>query len=88
VKLEFCPGAAPKSAAVRSTPELDLVLDVPQVQDDPARKQKELDQLNKNIANIERQLADDKFLGKAPPHIVESLRTKLSDYRAQRDKLS
>jgi valyl-tRNA synthetase len=88
VKLAFCPGAAPKSSAVRSTPEFDLVLDVPKAQDDPARRQKELDQLNKNIVNIERQLADEKFLSKAPPHIIESLRTKLAEYKAQHNKLS
>ena len=51
-------------------------------------KQKEREQLEKNIANSERQLADEVFLGKAPPKVVDSIRAKLADYKAQLDKLS
>jgi valyl-tRNA synthetase len=87
VSLEFKSDAAPKAAAMRSTPEFDLVLDVPQSQEDPARRQKECEQLKKNIDNSKRQLADEKFLSKAPPHIVESIRAKLVDYEAQYAKL-
>jgi len=87
VTLAFRSETAPKTGAIRSTSEFDLVLDVPESKEDPARKQKELEQLEKNIANIERQLSDEVFLGKAPAKIVESLRAKLAEYRAQRDKL-
>jgi valyl-tRNA synthetase len=86
--LEFKSGAAPKADVMRSTVEFDLVLDVPKVQEDPARKQKEREQLEKNIANSERQLADEVFLSKAPQKVVESIRAKLADYKAQLAKLN
>jgi valyl-tRNA synthetase len=89
VKLEFTAGAAPKAAVSRSTAEFDLVLHVPQAQQDALRKrnEKERDQLVKNIASLERQLGDAKFLAGAPGHVVEGMRKKLEDYRAQLAKL-
>ena len=70
--------------------EWRLVLDVPKSQEEAQGKriEKEREQLEKNIANIERQLSDEVFLGKAPAKVVESLRAKLADYKAQRAKLS
>ncbi|MBS1858558.1 MAG: valine--tRNA ligase [Acidobacteria bacterium] len=88
VTLEYRAGAAPRTTALRSTPEFDLVLDVPEVKEDPARKQKEIEQLDKNIANSERQLNDPVFMSKAPAKVIETIRTKLADYKAQRAKLS
>ena len=41
----------------------------------------------KNIANLERQLGDEAFLGRAPGHVVEGMRKKLADYQAQLAKL-
>jgi valyl-tRNA synthetase len=61
---------------------------VPESKEDPARKAKELDQLDKNISSLERQLSDEAFLAKAPPKIVEGMRTKLAEYKAKRAKLS
>jgi valyl-tRNA synthetase len=52
------------------------------------RNAKERDQLVKNIANLERQLGDEKFLSGAPGHVVEGMRKKLADYRAQLHKLN
>jgi valyl-tRNA synthetase len=88
VTLEFKAEAAPKAAVMRSTPEFDLVLDVPIVEIDPVSRQKEVDQLKKNIANIERQLNDPVFMSKAPAKIIESMRAKLADYKTQLEKLS
>ena len=90
VTLEFNEGSAPAAAAAsRSTPDFDLVLDLPaeQLQALRQRQKKELEQVEKNISNSERQLGDEKFLGKAPAHILESMRQKLADYKAQREKL-
>jgi valyl-tRNA synthetase len=90
IKLSFRDDSPPSaSAAMRSTPLFDLVLDVPAVQLDAQRKrlQKEREQLQKNIANSERQLGDEAFLGRAPAHVVESIRTKLGEYTAQLDKV-
>ena len=77
----------PKAAAIRSTPEFDLVLDIPKVEEDPARKQKEIEQLKKNIANSERQLNDPVFMSKAPAKVIDTIRAKLADYKAQLEKL-
>jgi valyl-tRNA synthetase len=89
VKLEFTAGTAPKAAVIRSTAEFDLVLHVPQAQQEAQLKRmaKERDQLVKNVASLERQLGDEGFLGRAPGHVVEGMRKKLEDYRAQVEKL-
>jgi valyl-tRNA synthetase len=90
VKLSFAEGAGPAgTVAMRSTPLFDLVLDVPKVQVEAQRKrlEKEKEQLEKIIANSERQLADDTFLGKAPAKVVDSIRTKLKEYKAQLEKV-
>ena len=85
VKLALKSEAAPKAPAIRSTPEFDLILEVPEGQQDAQRKRvdKEIDQLRKNITSLERQLSDEKFLGKAPANIVEGMRRKLEEYKSQ-----
>jgi len=89
VKLEFKNEATPKAPAMRSTVQFDLVLQVPKSQEDAQRKRNEKDreQLVKNIANSERQLSDDVFLGKAPAKVIDSIRQKLADYKAQLQKI-
>ncbi len=89
VKLELLPEAAPKAAAMRSTAQFDLVLHVPQQQEEAQRKrrEKEREVVVRNIANSERQLNDPVFVSKAPPPVVESLRKKLADYLEQLRKL-
>ncbi|MGB7721968.1 MAG: valine--tRNA ligase [Bryobacteraceae bacterium] len=89
VVLEFKADGALKAATMRSTAEFDLVLHVPKSQEDAQRKRlaKEREQLAKNIANSKRQLSDETFLGKAPAHVVESIRRKLADYEAQLAKI-
>ena len=93
VALEFRSGAAPAPGGtpgvMRSTAEFDLVLHVPKSQEDTQRKRlaKEREQLAKNIANSKRQLSDDAFLGKAPAHVIDSIRQKLADYEAQLGKI-
>jgi valyl-tRNA synthetase len=89
VKLAFKSEAAPKAPAMRSTVQFDLVLQVPKSQEDTQRKrmEKEREQLVKNIANSERQLGDEVFLGKAPAKVVETIRQKLADYQAQLRKI-
>jgi valyl-tRNA synthetase len=83
-------GTAPHSAVMQSTAEFDLVLHLPKSKEDDQRKrrEKDCDQLTKNIENSERQLGDEVFLSKAPPHVVEAIRKKLEVYRAQFQKLN
>ena len=89
VSLEFKPEAAPKAAAMRSTAEFDLVLHLPQAQEEAQRKrmEKQAEQLEKQVASLDRQLNDENFVAKAPPHVVEGMRQKLADYKTQLDKL-
>jgi valyl-tRNA synthetase len=89
VALEFRAEATPKAAAMRSTPEFDLVLAVPAAQLEAQRKRlaKEKEQLEKNIANSRRQLTDEKFLSRAPAPVVDSIRSKLTEYEAQLEKV-
>jgi valyl-tRNA synthetase len=90
VKLALRAEVAPKSApAIRSTPEFDLVLSLPQVQAEAQRKRllKDKEQLEKNIANSTRQLGDSTFLSRAPGPVVESIRQKLADYETQLAKV-
>jgi len=88
VQLELHGDAPPKAAAMRSTAQFDLVLHVPQQQEEAHRKrlEKEREQLERNIANSERQLNDQVFLSKAPPHVIDSIRKKLADYQEQLKK--
>jgi valyl-tRNA synthetase len=62
---------------------------VPKGQADVQRKRldKDREQLEKNIANSERQLGDETFLSKAPAKVVDSIRAKLAEYKAQLDKV-
>jgi len=89
VKLEVRTGAAPVlSGAVRSTQHFDLSLQLPEVDREALRDRlvKDTDKLQKLILKIDGQLASEKFLNGAPPHIVEELRTKRADYIAQVQK--
>jgi len=89
VKLELRNETAPKlEGAVRSTPEFDLLLELPQVDSEGQRGRltKEIEQLEKLIADKDRQLANEKFLNSAPAHVVDSLRAKRGEYMAQLDK--
>ena len=64
------------------TGELDAELEVVR-----QRKRKELEQVEKQIASLEKQFADEPSLSRKPAHIVEGMRKKLEEYKAQRDRL-
>ncbi len=89
VNLELKAEAAPKAPGIRSGPEFDLALHLPKAQEEAQRKrdEKEREQLLRNIANHERQLSDEKFLGRAPAHVVDGMRQKLAEYKTQLGKL-
>jgi valyl-tRNA synthetase len=74
--------------AVRSTPEFDLILHLPEADTSAqrGRLQKEIEQFEKLIANSERQLNNEEFMRKAPEKVVGQIREKLADYRAQLEK--
>jgi valyl-tRNA synthetase len=51
-----------------------------------ARLKKELEKLEKDIANAERQLSNESFLAKAPANVVEGLRKQKHENGVLRDK--
>ncbi len=86
VQLELRSGPAPRGEGpMRSTAVFDLVLRAPMAQVAAQRKrlEKEIEQLEKVIAGSERQLGDQKFLSRAPAAVVDGIRQKLTDYKAQ-----
>jgi valyl-tRNA synthetase len=89
VKLDVRNEAAPKlEGAVRSTPDFDLLLELPAVDSKAQRSRlaKEIEQLEKLIIDKDRQLTNEKFLSSAPAHVVDSLRAKRGEYLAQLEK--
>ncbi len=89
VKLDVRAEAPPNlSGAVRSTPDFDLLLELPEpdTEGQRGRLKKEIEQLEKLVADKDVRLADVKFLNSAPPHVVESLRAKRGEYVAQLEK--
>src|SRR6202040_2523552 len=65
VKLDVRNETAPKlTGAVRSTPDFDLLLELPELDAEGQRNrlQKEIEQLEKLIGDKDRQLANDQFL--------------------------
>jgi valyl-tRNA synthetase len=81
---------AESGGVVRSSPEFDLIVQAPEVAQggdaQNARLRKENEQLEKVIASSERQLGDEKFVSRAPAHVIDTLRHKLTDYKAQLQK--
>jgi len=89
VNIELRQGAAPRGEGpLRSTAAFDLVLRAPLAQVEAQRKrlEKEIEQLEKVISGSRRQLDDDKFLSRAPAHVVDGIRQKLTGYEAQLEK--
>ncbi len=72
----------------RSTASFDLLLKAPAANADAQRKrlEKEVADLEKVIQNTTRQLGDEKFLSKAPAHIVDGMKAKVADYQLQLGK--
>jgi len=87
VNLEL--GETPKSGAVKSMSGFTVSINVPaaQLEKQRVRLEKERDQLVKNIANSDRQLNDEVFLGKAPQKVVDSIRAKKVEYESQLQKV-
>ena len=82
-------GTAPAGTAMHHTADFDLVLMLPAAETEALRERltKQLQPLTKARDGSTRQLANQKFLDKAPAHVVDSIRAKLTDYEAQIAKI-
>ncbi|MFS0646754.1 valine--tRNA ligase [Siminovitchia sp. 179-K 8D1 HS] len=54
------------------------------IEEEIARLEKEWDKWNKEVERVQKKLANEKFVSKAPPAIVEEERAKEKDYVAKR----
>jgi valyl-tRNA synthetase len=52
-----------------------------------ARLRKELEKVEKELASAESKLADERFLAKAPPHVVEGNRKRAEELKVLRDRI-
>jgi len=79
-----------KGAAVRSTAQFDLRIMYDEAVDkqvEIARLKKENERLAKDIESKKSRLADEAFLSKAPPKIVEDLKATLAGREIEHQKL-
>jgi valyl-tRNA synthetase len=85
LKLQIAESVDGIAGVKRSTPEFDLMIQVSaeQAAAQRARVQKEIDRLEKQIVNSERQLGDKTFTSRAPQHVVDTIRQKMAEYKAQ-----
>ncbi len=90
VRLDLIAGSAPPGASAATTADFDLILRVPAAETDARRQKlaKEKAQLEKARDSSHRQLANEEFLAKAPPAVIESIRQKLVQYESQIAKLA
>jgi valyl-tRNA synthetase len=73
----------------RSTPSFDVAIVYERQIDVPAERErltKDLAKFEKVLTANEARLADEKFIGKAPPHIIEGLRKQTAETRTLHDK--
>jgi valyl-tRNA synthetase len=75
--IEFVQESLAAQTAVRATPQFEVAIVYEQKIDTAAERErltKEKEKLEGQIANAERQLANERFLSKAPANVVEGLR--------------
>ncbi len=88
-EMAFVPESLAKEAGARSTARFDVRALYEKKIDVAAERErlsKELARIEKQIESAERQLANDSFLAKAPPKVVEGLRKQLEESKVLRAK--
>jgi valyl-tRNA synthetase len=89
-KITFVDGSLAKHAGARSTARFDIhviyerKIDVAAERD---RLTKDLDKIEKELANNRRQLSNDQFLAKAPEKVVDGLRRRALELTGLQEKI-
>jgi valyl-tRNA synthetase len=84
LQLNLTSEANPAIQHLRVIQGVDIGVRVPAMAEaQRQRLMKEIEQLEKNIANSRRQLSDETFLSRAPGHVIEGIRKKLIEYEEQ-----
>jgi valyl-tRNA synthetase len=89
-KITFIDGSLTGQAGARSTARFDVHVVYERKVDVDAERQrltKELEKLEKEFANNQRQLSNEQFLSKAPEKIVEGLRRREQELVSLRKKI-
>jgi len=89
-KITFVDGSLARYAGARSTARFDVHVIYERKIDVAAERErlkKELDKLEKEFANNQRQLSNEQFLAKAPAKVVEGLRRRAEELVSLRDKI-
>jgi valyl-tRNA synthetase len=88
-KLTFVEASLATQAGARSTVRFDVHVAYERKIDvgaERGRLKKELEQIEKEMAGIEKQLGDPQFLSKAPAKVVAGRRRRLEELQVLRDK--
>ncbi len=88
-KVAFVETSLGNLAAARSTSRFDVQVLYEKKIDVAAERErltKELEKIEKEQANGQRQLSNDQFLAKAPAKVVEGLKTRAEELRVLREK--
>jgi valyl-tRNA synthetase len=88
-QIEFVNNSLAKLAGARSTARFDVHVIYEKKIDVAAERErltKELEKIEKEIANGQRQLSNEGFLSKAPAKVVEGLRKRAEELRVLREK--
>ena len=89
--LEFVETSLAKAGGARATSRFEVRVVYEKKIDTGAERErlkKELEGVEREIENKRRQLGNDAFLQKAPPHVVEGLRKRLAELEVLREKAS
>jgi valyl-tRNA synthetase len=88
-KIMFADGSLASHAGARSTARFDVYVIYERKIDVTAecdRLKKELEKIEKEFANNQRQMGNEQFLAKAPAKVVEGLRTRAQELALMREK--
>jgi valyl-tRNA synthetase len=88
-KVMFVDGSLSKAAGARSTARFDVHVVYEKKIDVAAERErlkKELEKIEKETANGQRQLSNEQFLAKAPAKVVEGLKARAEELKVLREK--
>jgi valyl-tRNA synthetase len=89
-RVTFVAKSLEKVAGARSTSRFDVHVLYEKKIDVVAERErltKELEKIEKETANGQRQLSNEQFLAKAPAKVVEGLKTRAEELKALREKV-
>ncbi len=87
--VSFVPDSLTNEPGVRTTSKFEVVVVYKKQIHAPAeraRLNKELTRLEAQLANTQKQLNNEQFLSKAPPHVVEGLKKQAGELQILIDK--